>query len=79
MGVLLLLFCSIPLDKTYVYEYNSIGNLTLVKEYEYYAPEEALPRCQKCAKYEYDAECPDKLTKFDGNVIEYNSIDPSFR
>ena len=62
------------LDKTYVYEYNNIGNVTLVKEYDYYAPDEELPSCQKCAKYEYDSECPDKLTKFDGNVIEYNSI-----
>ena len=62
------------LDKTYVYEYNDIGNITLVKEYDYHAPNEALPRCQKCVKYEYDSECPDKLTKFDGNEIEYDSI-----
>ena len=62
------------LDKTFVYEYNSIGNITCVKEYDYYAPEEALPGCYKSVVYEYDAECPDKLTKFDGNEIEYNSI-----
>ena len=46
----------------------------MVKEYDYHAPNEALPRCQKCVKYEYDSECPDKLTKFDGNEIEYDSI-----
>ena len=64
-----------PLDKTYTYEYNSIGNITRVKEYAYHAPEEEeLPRCQKTVFYGYDAECPDKLTKFDGNAIEYNSI-----
>ena len=62
------------LDKTFVYEYNNIGNVTLVKEYDYHTPDEALPRCQKCVKYEYDSEYPDKLTKFDGNEIEYNSI-----
>ena len=63
------------LDKTYTYEYNSIGNITRVKEYAYHAPEEEeLPRCQKTVFYGYDAECPDKLTKFDGNAIEYNSI-----
>ena len=64
----------LPLDKTYVYEYNDIGNITCVKEYDYHAPEEALPGCYKSVVYEYDAECPDKLTKFDGNEIEYDSI-----
>jgi RHS repeat-associated protein len=61
------------LDKTFVYEYNNIGNVTCVKEYDYFVTEEELPGCYKSIVYEYDAECPDKLTTFDGNVIEYNS------
>ena len=62
------------LDKTYVYEYNSIGNITCVKEYDYYAPEEALPGCYKSVVYTYDTECPDKLKFFDGSRVFYNSM-----
>ena len=61
------------LDKTYVYEYNDIGNITCVKEYDY-TKAQVLPSCYKSVVYAYDTECPDRLTKFDGYKIEYNSI-----
>ena len=63
-----------PLDKTFVYEYNNVGNVTCVKEYDYFVTEEELPDCYKSIVYEYDVEFPDKLTKFNGNEIEYKSI-----
>ena len=63
-----------PLDKTFVYEYNNIGNVTCVKEYDYFVTEEELPGCYKSIVYEYDVEFPDKLKKFNGNEIEYKSI-----
>ena len=62
------------LDKTFVCEYNNIKNVTCVNEYDYFVTEEELPGCYKSIVYEYDAECPDKLTKFNGNEIKYKSI-----
>ena len=62
------------LDKTYVYEYNDIGNVMCVKEYDYIAPDEALPECYKSIVYTYDTTYPDRLTAFNGNSIAYNSL-----
>jgi len=61
------------LDKTYAYEYNDIGNITCVKEYDY-TKAEVLPGCYKSVVYTYDTECPDRLKFFDGSRILYNSI-----
>ena len=62
------------LDKTYIYEYNGIGNITCVKEYDYCAPNEVLPKCYKSIIYTYDTARPDKLLSVDGNSISYYNM-----
>ena len=61
-----------PLDKTFIYEYNDIGNIVSVKEYDYTT--EALG--DDCTKktYTYSTSQPDQLTNFNGSAITYNAI-----
>lgn len=66
------------LDKTYIYEYNNIGNIKLVKTYEYSSSEE-LECCCTPTTYEYDSTYPDRLISLNGNEITYNAQGyPSF-
>ena len=60
------------LDKTFAYEYNDIGNIVNVKEYEYTTEDYDLTYTEKT--YTYDASLPDRLTSFNGSTITYNAI-----
>ena len=62
------------LDKTFVYVYDSIGNVTSVKEYDY-TTEEALTGTYTEQTFTYgDSSNPDKLTVFGGKAITYDSL-----
>ena len=61
------------LDKTFVYEYNNIGNIMSVKEYDFTLSdniEDIFPT----KEYAYDSTYPDRLTNFNGSAIYYNSM-----
>ena len=60
------------LDKTFAYEYNDIGNIVNVKEYDYTTEDYDLTYTEKT--YTYDASLPDRLTSFNGSAITYNAI-----
>ena len=60
------------LDKTFVYRYNSIGNVTQVKEYPYTTG--SLPTAVVETAYEYNGIHPDRLTSFGGTSISYNAM-----
>ena len=61
------------LDKTFMYEYNNIGNIIGVKTYAYTTA--ANPTGTYTAKtYTYDSTNKDRLTNFNGNSITYNSL-----
>ena len=60
------------LDKTFVYRYNSIGNVTQVKEYPYATG--SLPAAVVETAYEYNGIHPDRLTSFGGTSISYNAM-----
>ena len=60
------------LDKTFVYEYNDIGNIVKVKEYDYTT--DALGESCSEKTYTYSSSQPDKLTSFDGHSITYNAM-----
>ena len=57
------------LDKTFIYSYNGIGNITKVESYPYTTGE--VSGTPTITNYSYSV---DKLTSFDGKVITYNSI-----
>ena len=59
------------LDKTFIYEYNGIGNVTLVKAYDYSLSDEPDGGCTPTT-YEYDTTFPDRLIAFNGNEISYD-------
>ena len=61
------------LDKTFVYEYNNIGNIMSVKEYDFTLSDniEDIPPTKE---YAYDSTYPDRLTNFNGSAIYYNSM-----
>ena len=61
-----------PLDKTFIYEYNDIGNITLVKAYDFSLSVEPEGDCTPTT-YEYDTTYPDRLVSFNGNTIAYNA------
>ena len=61
-----------PLDKTFIYEYNDIGNITLVKAYDFSLSVEPEGDCTP-TMYEYDTTYPDRLISFNGNAITYNA------
>ena len=61
------------LDKTFIYKYNNIGNITGVEEYAY--SEGDLPEsATKEISYIYNTTHPDRLTNFNGKAITYNSM-----
>ena len=61
------------LDKTFIYCYNNIGNITSVKTYAYTT--DATPTGTYTEKtYTYDSTNKDRLTNFNGNSITYNSL-----
>ena len=58
----------LPLDKTFIYEYNSIGNLTAVKSYNYTTGAVSGTPGTTALGYTND-----KLTTFGSKAITYNS------
>ena len=60
------------LDKTCIYEYNSIGNIKLVKTYDYSTSSVPEGDCTPTT-YEYDTTYPDRLISFNGNAITYDA------
>jgi RHS repeat-associated protein len=61
------------LDKTFIYCYDNIGNITSVKTYAYTTA--ATPTGTYTEKsYTYDPANKDRLTGFNGNSITYNSL-----
>ena len=60
------------LDKTYVYEYNSNGNIVCAKTYAYTLGELGTAQSQK--SYIYSETQPDRLIDCDGTSITYNAI-----
>ena len=52
------------LDKTYIYSYNGIGNITSVKEYLYTVG--AVSGTPTATAYTYNSAHPDRLTTFGG-------------
>ena len=61
------------LDKTFVYEYDNIGNITKVKEYAYTTAGTPTGTATETV-YTYDSTQRDRLTSFGGTSINYNSI-----
>lgn len=61
------------LDKTFVYEYNSIGNIVKVREYDFTLSDTPTGNNTEKA-YTYSSTCPDRLIKYGNNSISYNSI-----
>ena len=57
------------LDKTFIYSYNGIGNITKVESYPYTTGD--VSGTPTTVDYTYSG---DKLTNFNGKVITYNSI-----
>ena len=58
------------LDKTYIYSYNEIGNITSVKEYSYTTG--AVSGTPVTKYFGYNTTHPDRLTSFGGKAISYN-------
>ena len=63
-----------PLDKTFVYCYDGIGNITSVKEYSYTAPGTDVPSYGTTRSFSYHGTYKDRLTSYGYNSITYNSI-----
>ena len=61
------------LDKTYVYEYNGIGNITSVKAYAY-TTATTPSGSYTTTSLTYGSSISDRLTKYGINNISYNSI-----
>ena len=59
------------LDKTYVYSYNGIGNITSVKAYDYTSGD--VSGTPVTTSYAYDNAQPDRLTTFGGKAITYDA------
>ena len=61
------------LDKTFIYCYDNIGNITGVEEYAY--SEGGLPEsANKVVSYGYNTTYPDRLTNFNGKSINYDTL-----
>ena len=61
------------LDKTLIYEYNNIGNIVKVKEYDFTLSDTPSGTCTE-KSYTYDSTYPDRLTNFNGSAIYYDSM-----
>ena len=60
------------LDKTFVYEYNNIGNVVSVKTYSYTTG--SLGSVISQQSFGYNTTYPDRLTSFGGTSINYNAL-----
>lgn len=60
------------LDKTFVYEYNNIGNIVNVKTYDYTTG--LLGDVISQQNFGYDTTNTDRLTNFAGTTVSYNSM-----
>ena len=60
------------LDKTFVYEYNNIGNVIDVKTYNYTTG--SLGSVISQQSFGYNTTYPDRLTSFGGTSISYNAM-----
>lgn len=61
------------LDKTFVYEYDSIGNIISVKEYDFTLSNTPSGTCTE-KSYTYNTTYPDRLTNYNGSAIYYDSM-----
>ena len=64
---------NLELDKTILYEYNGIGNVTSVKAYAYTTAETPTGDCTE-QSYTYDTVHPDRLTHFETYPVSYDSL-----
>ena len=62
------------LDKTFIYNYNEIGNITSVKTYAYAEAGTTPTGSYTTKSYTYDGTNKDRLTNFNGTGINYNTI-----
>ena len=62
------------LDKTFIYSYNEIGNITSVKTYAYAEAGTTPTGSYTTKSYTYDGTHKDKLTNFNGTSINYNTV-----
>ena len=62
------------LDKTFIYSYNEIGNITSVKTYAYAEAGTAPTGSYTTKSYTYDGTHKDRLTNFNGTGISYNTV-----
>lgn len=60
-------------DKTFIYEYNNIGNIVKVKEYDFTLSDTPSGTCTE-KSYTYDSTYSDRLTNFNGSAIYYDSM-----
>ena len=61
------------LDKTFIYEYDGIGNITSVKKYAYTTGDVGTTP-QSTDTYVYDGNIKDRLITFNGTSISYDSM-----
>ena len=61
------------LDKTFIYSYNNIGNITNVKAYAYTTAETPSGSYTQKA-YAYHSTYPDRLITYGNKSISYNSL-----
>ena len=61
------------LDKTFVYEYNEIGNITAAKTYAYTTGDIGNLAPESTDTYSYDTTHKDRLSAFNGSQISYNT------
>ena len=61
------------LDKTFIYEYNEIGNIIAAKTYTYTTGDIGNPTPESTDTYSYDTTHKDRLTTFNGSPISYNT------
>ena len=61
------------LDKTFIYEYNEIGNIIAAKTYAYTTGDIGNLTPESTDTYSYDTTHKDRLSAFNGNPISYNT------
>ena len=65
---------NLALDKTFVYEYNDIGNIVSVKTYDFTPQSSALTGDYTQKVYTYDATYLDRLVNCGGTSVSYNAM-----
>ena len=61
------------LDKTFIYEYNEIGNIIAAKTYAYTTGDIGNLTPESTDAYSYDTTHKDRLSAFNGSQISYNT------